>query len=46
MFYSTRFAWLWQGKRTVQVSFVLGAHTGLSMVGVAYASLAAFADVP
>jgi hypothetical protein len=25
---------------------VLGAHTGPSMVGVAYAPLAAFADVP
>ncbi len=28
------------------MSLVLGAHTGPSMVGVAYASLAAFADVP
>jgi hypothetical protein len=29
-----------------QMSLVLGAHTGPSMVGVAYAPLAAFADVP
>ena len=28
------------------MSLVLGAHTGPSMVGVAYAPLAAFADVP
>ncbi len=28
------------------MSLVLGAHTGPSMVGVAYASLAAFADIP
>ncbi|MBN1641519.1 MAG: DegV family protein [Anaerolineae bacterium] len=28
------------------MSLVLGAHTGPSMVGVAYASLAAFAEVP
>jgi len=28
------------------MSLVLGAHTGPSMVGVAYASLAAFADMP
>jgi DegV family protein with EDD domain len=28
------------------MSLVLGAHTGPSMVGVAYASMAAFADVP
>jgi fatty acid-binding protein DegV len=28
------------------LSLVLGAHTGPSMVGVAYAPLAAFADVP
>lgn len=28
------------------ISLVLGAHTGPSMVGVAYAPLAAFADVP
>lgn len=28
------------------ISLVLGAHTGPSMVGVAYAELAAFADVP
>mgnify|MGYP001127355193 CR=1 FL=1 len=35
-------AWLPVGH----ISLVLGAHTGPSMVGVAYASLAAFADVP
>lgn len=28
------------------MSLVLGAHTGPSMVGVAYAPLATFADVP
>ncbi len=28
------------------MSLVLGAHTGPSMIGVAYASLAAFADMP
>jgi DegV family protein with EDD domain len=28
------------------ISLVLGAHTGPSMVGVAYAPLAAFADIP
>jgi fatty acid-binding protein DegV len=28
------------------MSLVLGAHTGPSMVGVAYAPAAAFADVP
>ena len=28
------------------MSLVLGAHTGPSMVGVAYASVSAFADVP
>jgi hypothetical protein len=28
------------------LSLVLGAHTGPTMVGVAYAPLAAFADVP
>ena len=28
------------------MSLVLGAHTGPSMVGIAYASMAAFADVP
>jgi len=28
------------------MSLVLGAHTGPSMIGVAYASLAAFADIP
>ncbi len=28
------------------MSLVLGAHTGPTMVGVAYASLAAFADIP
>jgi len=28
------------------ISLVLGAHTGPSMIGVAYAPLAAFADVP
>ena len=28
------------------MSLVLGAHTGPSMVGVAYAPLAAFADIP
>ncbi len=28
------------------MSLVLGAHTGPSMVGVAYAPLEAFADVP
>lgn len=31
---------------TGPMSLVLGAHTGPSMVGVAYASLAAFADMP
>jgi len=35
-------AWLPVGP----MSLVLGAHTGPSMVGVAYAPLAAFADVP
>jgi len=35
-------AWLPVGP----MSLVLGAHTGPSMVGVAYASLAAFADMP
>lgn len=28
------------------MSLVLGAHTGPSIIGVAYAPLAAFADVP
>jgi fatty acid-binding protein DegV len=28
------------------MSFVLGAHTGPSMVGVAYAPAAVFADIP
>ena len=28
------------------MSLVLGAHTGPSMVGVAYAPIAAFADIP
>ena len=34
--------WLPEGP----MSLVLGAHTGPSMVGVAYAPLAAFADIP
>ncbi len=34
--------WLPEGR----ISLVLGAHTGPSMVGVAYAPLAAFADMP
>jgi len=34
--------WLPEGS----ISLVLGAHTGPSMVGVAYAPLAAFADMP
>jgi DegV family protein with EDD domain len=39
-----RFACSW--LPTGLISLVLGAHTGPSMVGVAYAPLAAFADVP
>jgi fatty acid-binding protein DegV len=35
-------SWLPEGT----LSLVLGAHTGPSMVGVAYAPLSAFADIP
>jgi len=35
-------SWLPEGN----LSLVLGAHTGPSMVGVAYASVSAFADIP
>jgi hypothetical protein len=33
-------------KRDNDLSLVLGTHTGPSMVGVAYAPLDAFADMP
>jgi DegV family protein with EDD domain len=39
-----RFACSW--LPTSHLSLVLGAHTGTSMVGVAFASPAAFADIP
>jgi len=39
-----RFACNW--LPTSHLSLVLGAHTGTSMVGVAYAPATAFADMP